>query len=408
MRSLHINKFWYRRGGADIYAIDLATAIIARGEDVHVLSTRHPSNPAHADDWAWPRYYELAGGGQRLRWSELLHALPRVFYNWDASRAVRLLMDRHHFQLAHVHNFTRHLSPAALLALRQRGVPIVATIHDHWPVCPAYVLLHGDGTRCERECVEHGPLRCVQHRCIGSSRWASIVGAAEFAVHRQLQWQLGLIDAIICPSRYLAHVLSAVTDEKRIRLIPHPRPRYSWTPLVVGSRPRVLFAGRLGREKGVEHLIAASAGAAWDLEIAGDGPYQGTLRRLAGGLDNVRFLGSLPSQDLLAAMRRAHVVAIPSVCYENAPLTLLEAMAVGRPIVASNIGGIPEHVAGVEGARLVEPDSSDAIRSVLESLTRDLRMLDRLGRTCWEASQAAPGWEEHLNAVLSVYRSIGG
>jgi len=103
MRSLHINKFWYRRGGADIYAIDLATAIIARGEDVHVLSTRHPSNPAHADDWAWPRYYELAGGGQRLRWSELLHALPRVFYNWDASRAVRLLMDRHHFHLAHVH-----------------------------------------------------------------------------------------------------------------------------------------------------------------------------------------------------------------------------------------------------------------------------------------------------------------
>jgi len=406
MRSLHINKFWYRRGGADIYAIDLATAMVARGRDVHVLSTRHPNNLAHADDWAWPAYYELAGSGQQLPWPQRFRALPRIFYNWDAKRAVRLLLDRYGCQLAHVHNFTKHLSPAILLGLRERGVPIVATIHDHWPVCPAYVLLHGDGTRCENECVRQGPWRCVQHRCIGGSRLASVVGAAEFAVHRHLQWQLGLIDVVICPSRYLANVLSAVSDAKRIRLIPHPRPRYSWTPILVTSRPRVLFAGRLGREKGVEHLIAASAGAGWDLDIAGDGPYGETLHLLADGLHNVRFLGRLAPEDLLAAMRRVHIVAIPSVCYENAPLTLLEAMAAGRPVIATNIGGIPEHVAGVEGARLVEPENSDAIRLALEDLTRDMRRLDSLGRTCWEASQAAPGWEDHLDAVFSLYRSV--
>jgi len=407
MQSLHINKFWYRRAGADIYAMDLAAGVTALGHEVHVLSTRHPRNVPHPDDWAWPKYYELSGGGKDLSWRQRIQAVSRIFYNWDASHAIRDLLDRYDCRVAHVHNFTKHLSPAILLALRKSGVPVVATLHDYWLACPTYSLVHGNGNRCETECTRRGAHRCIAHRCAAGARSASAIAAAEFYFQGMLSWTSRAIDVAIAPSHFLMRTVASALGAGRIQVLPHPRPRYPWSWSPPGEYVRVLYVGRLAREKGVQYLIDAARGARWDLEIVGTGPYEEQLRGLAEGCVNVRFRGFLSSEGVQGAMQAAHIVAIPSIWYENAPLVLLEAMAIGRAVVASDIGGIPEYAKTAEGVRLVPPGDSAAIRSALDEMTASVKGLEARGRSCWEGSEASPGWPEHLDAILGLYRSLG-
>ena len=407
MRSLHINKFWYRRAGADIYAMDLAAAVAALGHEVHVLSTRHPKNAPHPDDWAWPTYYELSGGGRDLSWRQRIQAVARIFYNQDASQAIRGLLDRYDCRLAHVHNFTKHLSPAVLLALRRHGVPVVATLHDYWLACPTYSLVHANGNRCETECTRFGSHRCIAHRCASGSRSVSAIAAAEFFFQRILGWTSRAIDLLIAPSHFLMNIVAPAIGAGRIEVLPHPRPRYPWSWSPPGEQVRVLYVGRLAREKGVQCLIDAARGARWDLEIVGTGPYEQQLRDLARGFGNVRFRGFLSAEDVRGAMQAAHVIAIPSIWYENAPLVLLEAMAIGRAVLASDIGGISEYAKGAEGVCLVAPGDSAAIRTALDEMAVGAKGLEARGRSCWECSEASPGWPEHLDAVLGLYRSLG-
>ncbi|HEX5043586.1 MAG TPA: glycosyltransferase [Candidatus Polarisedimenticolaceae bacterium] len=408
LSCLQVNKFWYPRAGAEIYALGLSEALERAGVTVHVLSTRHPSNLPRPQSSAWPRYYELSRGGAALSPLARLRALSAIFYNPSAARAVRTLLRGTRVDVAHVHNFTKHLGPAVLRALAEAGVPSVATLHDYWPVCPTYSLLRGDGTVCDAACAREGGKACVRYRCAAPGLPVNLVSALEFDLHRFLGWGLPQIDRVIAPSRFLASVIGeAGVRAGQLIVVPHPRPRRTWEP-PPGKEGglRVLYVGRLAKEKGIHVLIDAARRAGCRLDVAGTGPMESELRRQSAGDDNIRFLGFLAPDQVLAAMRASHVVAVPSIWYENAPLVVLEALATGRVVAASAIGGIPEYLAGVPGARLLRPGSVEDWQRALEDLEGSASELTELGRRAWEASAAAPGWAEHAEQVRDIYRSV--
>lgn len=408
LSCLQVNKFWYPRAGAEIYALGLSEALESAGVSVRVLSTRHPSNLPRPESPAWPRYYELSRGGAALPPLERLRALSAIFYNPSAARSVRTLLAEGPVDVAHVHNFTKHLGPAVLRALAEAGVPAVGTLHDYWPVCPTYSLLRGDGTVCDAACAREGGRACVRNRCAAPGLAVNLVSGLEFDLRRSMGWGLPQLDRVIAPSRFLASVIGeAGMSPGRLVILPHPRPRYSWQPPPQATDPlRVLYVGRLAKEKGIHVLIAAARGAGCRLDVAGTGPLEGELRIQAAGDENVRFLGFLTPAQVLTAMREAHVIAVPSIWYENAPLVVLEALAAGRVVAASDIGGIPEYLVDVPGARLVRPGSVEDWQRALADLAQDGANLSEMGRQAWEASTAAPGWPEHAAQVREVYLSV--
>jgi glycosyltransferase involved in cell wall biosynthesis len=215
------------------------------------------------------------------------------------------------------------------------------TLHDLKIACPAYSMLSHDGV-CER-CRNGRLYQVVTHRCMKGSLALSALVMVESYLHRLLGSYLRNVDRFLVPSRFYLHKLAEWG---------FPSERFEYVPNFVSADSfeacyapgtRFVYFGRLSREKGIATLIRAAAEANVGVDVIGAGPAEPELRALASGGD-VRFLGFMTGAKLNAAVSSARAVVVPSELYENAPLAVLEAAALGKPLIVARIGGLPELV----------------------------------------------------------------
>jgi glycosyltransferase involved in cell wall biosynthesis len=194
---------------------------------------------------------------------------------------------------------------------------------------------------------------------------------------------------VFCPSAYLRRVaLGWGLDPERVSVLPNPAPEVpQMAPRDELRRelelegPVLVFAGRLGPQKAVSVLLAALADVECvSLVVAGDGPERAALERRAAelGLDGrVRFLGSVPRETVLRLFRAADASVLPSA-WENFPHTVVEALAVGCPVIATSVGGVPEVVRDGENGLLVVPNDAAALGEAIERFFTDAALRERL------------------------------
>ncbi len=344
------------------------------GHEIAHFSTQHPSNePSPWSEYFVP-YLKLGGDGQ-LEVFQKTRAAIRMFYNREAaSRQTRLLLEFRP-DVIHVHGIHRQLSPSILAAARERNVPVVHTMHDYFAVCPADVLLWGDGTLCDPGlCRAAAPWPAILHRCVRGSLAQSSLSAAETFFRTRFMHFEELVTRFISPSQFLADRLRAAGMMRRpIDVLPNA---IAEQPQGAGGAG-FLFAGRLAREKGLRVLLDAARQANLELTIAGDGPLAQLVRERSS--QRVRWVGSVPSTRVIELLGQCTAAVVPSTWFENAPLSILEPMAAGTPVVASAIGGIPELVRhGVDGL-LVRPDSVDSLATAMNALAEHPENAHRMG-----------------------------
>jgi colanic acid/amylovoran biosynthesis glycosyltransferase len=196
---------------------------------------------------------------------------------------------------------------------------------------------------------------------------------------------------IVCVAEHIREVLLArgfpAAKLRVIRYGVEPDPDHRPEP--PAQRPYLLFVGRFVEKKGVRHLldamqILASGGAAVDLVLVGDGPIAESLKRQAAGLTGARFFGWLPYAEVRRTMRGALAVCVPSVPagtgdLEGLPNVVLEAMASGAPVIASDVGGIGEAVEHGGTGFLLPPADSPAIAAAVLRLLADAALCRRMG-----------------------------
>jgi glycosyltransferase involved in cell wall biosynthesis len=296
-----------------------------------------------------------------------------AIWSTRAVLTVRRLVEREGIEVVHAHNVFPTLSPAALRAAHDAGAATLVTLHNFRLFCLPANLLR-DGRVCE-DCVGHAPWRGVRHRCYRGSALGSAVLATSLVVHRSL----GTFDGV---SRYLAvsdfvrrkHV-EAGLDPSRIAV----KPNFVWPlPLREGPGEYFLFLGRLAPEKGVDTLLAAWAlgEPPGKLVIAGDGPEAASLR--AASPPGVEFRGQVAAEEVPSLLASARALVIPSRWYEAAPRTITEAYAAGVPVLASDIGALPEAVQAGTTGYLVPVDDPNAWAQVARRLADDAES-ERLG-----------------------------
>jgi glycosyltransferase involved in cell wall biosynthesis len=203
------------------------------------------------------------------------------------------------------------------------------------------------------------------------------------------RWVMRRARLAVCASRELGEAARAL-GAREARVIPNGVD----VPADVGEPedpPHVLYAGRLSAEKGVRELVAATRGL--PLVVAGDGP----LRDEVPGA-----LGMVPHAELLRLYGRAAVVACPSR-REGFGVACLEAMAAGRPVVASAVGGLRDLVLGGQTGLLVPPGDVPALRAALERLLGDAELRARLGRAARERVLAEFTWKRYADDVRRAY-----
>jgi len=402
MRILQVNKFFYIRGGSERYYFDLCDLLKAHGQAVAHFSMKDDRNLPSEQAPYFVASVDLntcKGLAPRAR------AAARILYSGEAKRNIGRLIDTWRPDVIHFHNITRQLSPSIVDAARARGVPMVETVHDLFLVCPAHSFYKGDGV-CEA-CGGGAFWHAVTGRCIDGSLASSALGALEAYAHNRL----GLykkIDRLIAPSLFLKSKISALGwVAGRVQHLPY------FIPLGPDYSERnegyVLFAGRVSKEKGVGTLLDASAICKGvEFVVAGEGPELEDFKRYARsrGLANVRFAGYVTGEALERLIAGSSCVVTPSLSYENLPLSILEAFARGKPVVAADSGGISELVRDGVTGYVFERGVPVALAEAVERVFSDEAQRVKMGRTAREiaGTEYSPG--EHYRKLTSIYEDV--
>jgi glycosyltransferase involved in cell wall biosynthesis len=401
---LSINNYHYYRGGADSIFLEQNRMFEALGWKVVPFAMKHPQNlPSPWSD----SFVDEIEFGSDYSLPRLLRRVPRTVYSLQARRRLDDLLNRTHPSVCHAHNIYHHISPSILGLLKERAVPTVLTLHDLKIACPAYKMLAHDGI-CER-CRGGRLHNVVLNRCIKESAALSAVVLVEAVLHRLLGSYRRCVDMFIVPSRfYIEKFCEWGWPRSHFRHVPNFVNIRQYQPDYSPGRA-FLYFGRVSNEKGLPSLIRAAAAARCPLKIAGTGPELDGLRKLAAELEaDVTFLGYLTGAPLHAAIRDARAVVLPSEWYENAPVSLLEAYALGKPVIGARIGGIPELIRENETGVGFPSGDERSLSAVLADMAArpdaQLAQMGRCGRKWVEEEFTA---EMYRSRLLSAYHDVG-
>lgn len=399
---LSINNYYYLRGGSEAVYFEHNRLFEDAGWEVVPFSMHNALN--QPSEWSehFINQTDDAGGSPMAKLSRAVGAI----YSTEAARRIRGLIALTRPNVAHAHNIYHHLSPSVLVELHRQAIPVVLTLHDLKLVCPAYKM-HTQGAVCER--CRGGALRnVVKNRCIKNSAAMSALVWLESTVHKALDLYMSTVTRFVVPSRFFLQKFAEWgVDTGRFVHIPNS---VDVEAMAAEGTPgdAFVYLGRLVPEKGVATLIRAAALARVRLRIIGTGSEEQALRQLAAELGgDVEFTGYLTGSALRAAISSARAVVIPSEWYENAPISVMEASALGRPVIGANIGGIPELIRPGETGFIFTSGSVDSLVDVLTSVQRlPVSATQRMGSAGREWMRAEFSPTAYRDRMLALYGQI--
>ena len=427
MRILLVNKYFYRKGGAETYFFALAEGLKALGHEVAFFSMQHPNNePSY-----WSKYFvsEKDYVGKISAFKKVKEAATLV-YSFEAKRKFEALLEEFQPDIIHINNVHRQLTLSILDApyLKKHRVPVVYTAHDYILLCPAYTMVDGSGKVCD-DCLDCHFFHAVKKTCVKGSKAKSGLAflEAEFLKNHH---SYDKIDKIIAPSEFMKHKLDEGGYAGRTVAMQNflTTSQMDMAHKVANTNkfntvePYFLFFGRLSKEKGILTLVRAFLRAAglmnsgvagskllpanWTLHIVGDGPERQAIENLikSAGPEaerRIKLLGYKTGEDLQREVGNARFSVLCSEWRENMPYSGLESLAAQTPIIGANIGGIPELV--VEGKTGFRFESGQ-----LDDLANHLLQASPLNGDEYSVMQQECGDYINRRAQQSLYiRSLG-
>jgi glycosyltransferase involved in cell wall biosynthesis len=369
-----------RDGGVSTHVVDSARALAAGGHSVVLVG----GEASDRLDWGGERVVEGGLLEERLGRSETARVLATVA---DLSSDV-----------VHVHN----LSDSRLAARLREVAPLVFSAHGY-AGCSPNTHYFKPGEECERA---HGP-GCVPHMLLRGclhSKDPRPIPRYYRATSARVRTMMGADAVVAYSTRILRHL--ARNHVPDARLVPLFVPQPATVPAPGAQERRVLFVGRVVEAKGLDVLIRAMPRVDAELEVCGDGWFVPRARDLAERLGiaaRIRFSGWQSPAGLEEAYARAAVVALPSVWPEPFGLVGLEALARGRPVVASDTGGIRDWLSDGDGGLLVAPGDADALAECLNRVLDDPRGALGMARSGAERVRERFTAERHRLALEDVY-----
>ena len=356
----------------------------------------------------WSSYFvDEIEFGQDYGLIEKLTKASKTVYSFEARRKLGRLIDDLRPDVAHLHNIYHHLSPSVLGVLTQRRIPSVLTLHDLKLACPAYKMLATDGL-CER-CKGGAYSNVVRQRCIKDSVVLSGLVYLEASLHKLLRSYEKHVDKFVVPSKFYGQkMVEWGWSAERFHYVPNFVDSRDFEPVYQPGK-HFLYFGRLSSEKGVLTLMKAVAKAGVSLRIAGVGPDEPALRKQAAASNaDVAFLGFLSGQELHDEIASARAVVLPSEWYENAPVSIMEAYALGKIVLGADIGGIPEMLRDGETGFVFPSGSVDALAELLlRTDAMGASQIQEMGRAsrAWVAEEFTA--ERYRESMVSIYRNLG-
>ena len=403
MKICLVNKFHYIKGGSETYYFGLAALLQKRGHEVIFFSMKDDKNiPCSQEKY----FVENVDFNADMNLFKLAKTSIKMLYSFEAKKKFEQLIEEERPDIIHLNIFQSQLTGSIIDAARKYNIPIVYTAHDLKSICPNYQMLN-HGNICEK-CINGDYVNCFKSGCMKDSRLKSLLATLEAEVYKNKQIYKK-VDWVITPSNfYKRKIEEAKVFNCPIVHIPNFLPEKTEYFSISKKGDYFLYFGRLSKEKGVLTLIEAYAlsNIQSPLYIVGTGPIENQVKDLVQKYElghKIHLLGFKTGKELTNIISNALCVCLPSEWYENGPYSIMEAQALGRPVLVSNNGGLPELVEDAVTGFVVKPkDVKDLSNRIVQIEKIDNWNNDKIV----EFSKDKYNPENYLSRLEIIYNNL--
>lgn len=402
MKILYINKYFYLKGGAESVFFKEADLFCSKGHELMFFSMCHKKNA----ETPYSEYFVSNIDYQNAPLLKRPVYAANILYSFEAKSKLERLLSRERPDVAHAHNIYHQLSPSILHALKKYGIPVVMTLHDLKMVCPSY-LMYARGRTCDA-CKNGRYINCFRQRCVKNSWAQSALSAIEMYLHHNVLKIYGLTDIFIAPSAFLKRKIEEMGFAKEVKHIPNFIDSEAYAPQYAPKAGTIVYAGRLSAEKGLLTLVEAVRNMPVSLRLVGEGPLKAKLQNKIAeeNIKNVFLTGYKSGKDLQREISCAMFLILPSECYENNPLSIMEAFALGKPVIGSKLGGIPELVKDGETGLTFEAGNTEDLKLKIDYLLSRPGKIIEMGKNARHLVTSEFNAERHYVRLESLYKSL--
>lgn len=402
MKILQINKFHYLKGGSEKVYFDTCEFLAQAGNHVINFSMKNEKNKPSQYEKYFVDYVDFQAKG----FFQKLKQAPRVIYNFQAKKKLQKLIDNEQPQVAHIHNFMHQLTPSILTVLKKNKIPVVQTLHDFQLICPNWSLFT-HGKVCER-CKPRKFYNSALHKCVHNSFFASFLAMKEMYWQRIFKYYKEKVDFFIAPSEFLKNKLQEWGIEENIEVIHNAVDLQELKPQCAAG-DYLVCVSRLQSGKGVFDLIKAMENLPEiGLKIIGDGPLKQKMADYIkkNHLTHIDILGQKKLFEVYEIIKDSSFVVVPSKMYDVYPTVILEANALGKPVLGAKIGGILEMIDDDKTGWFFEPGDVEDLHNKIRAFFTQKELVENLGAQARQKVEKENSQPEYVEKLLRVYSGL--
>lgn len=403
MRILIVNKFLYANGGSETYIFQIGKELKELGNQVEYFGMEHEGRIVgnHAQSYTSDMDFHTKG----------LYKLTypfRIIYSTQARKKIRAVLDDFKPDAVHLNNFNYQLTPSIIYEIKRwdkqnnRKTTLVYTAHDSQWICPNHLMMIPDRKEPCFRCEHARFSNCVVNRCIHNSLIKSLIGAMEAKLYHSLR-TYRYVDAVISPSSFLAEKLATDSVLRDKIIVIHNFLDNNRRDDSIRKKDYVLYFGRYSEEKGVKALLKVCSRLPYiTFVFAGDGP----LKEEIAQYSNIKDVGFLRGVELRTIIEEAKFTIFPSICYENCPFSVMESQWYGTPVLASDIGGVPELLQDGVTGELFSPGDVSRMEKAISNLWIDEERCEKYTENCRKVIFDTT--EQYARKLIEIYRDPKG
>lgn len=362
-RILIVNKFYYPRGGDCVCTINLEKMLRKQGYEVAIYAMNHTDNIICNYTKYFAAEVSFSGGAKSKA-----AAIQRIFGIGNITNSFKKILTDFKPDIVHFQNIHSYLSPVVVKLAKEFGAKTIWTMHDYKLLCPSYSCRRPGNNSCTL-CFSNKS-NVTKFRCMKGSLAASILAQFE-ALYWNKEKLQHYTDVFICPSLFMKQKMQegGFNEKKLFHLCNFIDPiKYDLMKKshLTDREAYYCYVGRLSEEKGIETLLEVARTLPYTLKIAGDGPQKTELEQKYN-FENIEFLGNLDAKEIVELLSKAQVLVIPSEWFENNPLSVIESLCMGTPVIGAKTGGIPELIDDTCGITFT-PQNAIELRQAIQKI----------------------------------------
>ncbi len=406
MNILVVNWTWYPSGGDWTYVENLTNLYESKGHQVIPFSMKDERNfpSAYSDYFIENIDYKKV---KRTSLTAGIKVVTKSIYSFEAQRNLERLLNDVKIDFAHINVIHHYITPTILKILKEKNIPIIWTLNEYTPICPESTFV-SHGEVCER-CFGGAFYNCVTHTCKKGSVLASTVAALENYVHKYLNYY-AYVDYYICPSVFVYEKFKSFNffNDKMVQLyyaFDYTASEAAKSAPDLNNEKYIVFVGRLEKIKGAHTVLKAMQSCpSIHLKIIGDGTQEAELKEfaVANQLKNVTFMGKKSKQETYQIINGSAFLICASEWYEVLGFTVVEAMALSKPVIGSAIGAIPEMVINNYTGLLFEPGNAGQLVDAINLLYPDEELITKMGKNACQHIKQLVNTEKHFQGLQKL------